>query len=232
MRPLFICSLPTGEFASYDRVHGTIVYYDNSWRTTKAINIEYNISPKRALYMGGSTTDRFFFSEKDRTLFTTYRNDTIWDITSKVATPAYIFNLKDKLLPDSKQVEYSNGDFKKLAANTANYQKLDMFPIDSKNLLLQRSWSNKKSSLYLHNKKDNAIIKYENTNIYDDLTGGIYLDPSISINNKIICITDAIEILKEIQKTNQKINTIQYTKFKAQIANLTEEDNPVIVILK
>ena len=112
-------------------------------------------------------------------------------------------------------------------ADVANYQKLDILPVNSFNILLQRPWNGKTSFLYLFNKKDKSIVKYGNASIYDDLTGNIELYPSFSIRNNLICIVNAEEILKKIENHP---NTEQFKKFKIQMKSLTEEDNPIIIM--
>lgn len=223
-----ICEMPNGEYAWYDWVNGNVVFFDHEWKVTDTLAVE-NVSKNRLDALNGSTDDQFFVRTNEQLFFKDYRNDTIWDISSKKKEPAIIFNLKEKLLPDHLQFEKfgANIPFNKMKP----YQRVNFVRTDSFHLVLQRSWSPNPylRTLFVHNRITNEIKQYKKPVIYDDITGHRNLKIFYYFNNTIISFIDYSDICKSFEEaTDPKVK-----EFWAQLlAKVNEYDNPTLVIIK
>ncbi len=224
---LYFSEMPNGGYAWYDFMHGNVVFFNNKWEITDTLSVERNVSKKRELWMQMSTDNQYLVKTNDQLLYKNYRNDTIWDISSKEKKPAIIFNLKEKLLPDKLQVEYTNNLFQEKAKP---YQRINIMQTDSFVFILQRGWVPSKQTLFfVYNRATKEIKQYKRPVIYDDIIGNIRLGIFFYFDNTIFSFVD----YNDIKNAFEKADSPKVKEFWAQqLTRVKEDDNGMLVIIK
>jgi len=224
---LYFSEMPNGSYAWYDLMHGNVVFFNNKWEITDTLSVERNVSKKREIRVQMNTDDQYLVKTNDQLLYKNYRNDTIWDISSKEKNPAIIFNLKEKLLPDKLQVEYTKNLFLEKAKP---YQRINIMQTDSFVFILQRSWVPSKPSLFfVYNRATKEIKQYKRPVIYDDITGNINLGIFFYFDNTIFSFVNFNDMKNAYEKaTEPKVKEF----WKKQLKGAKEDNNEMLVIIK
>lgn len=223
---------PNNSIAWYNFPGGKLVFFDAKLQKADTITVDYNVAKERSMYLWWDDFDTYFQEGDHRLLFSNYMSDTIWDVSNGKKEIGYILNLGSQLLPENYRVEYCKGDFDRFEKNAAPYQKINLFETSSFLFMLQKGWvDNKINSLYLQDRSDNTIQKFESATIFDDLVIKEELTPDFTTNNCIVATispTHLIEELKKVQKTGEGACSPLWLK---QMANVKENDNPILVIM-
>lgn len=216
-------------------ISGKLIFFDRKLKGIDTITIAHNVSDKRASYSWWDDFDTFFQKSEHRLLFTNYMSDTIWDISNGRKDISYIMNLGDQLLPEKDRVEYCQGDFDRFKKNAASSQKINLFETPSFLFLFQKGWTdNDIQSTYLHDITANTIRKFETPYIFDDLVSKQNLVPNYTSNNCIIATLNPVKFIDELKKVNKPNKTGMESPsplWLKQMAKITENDNPILVIM-
>ena len=138
----------------------------------------------------------YFFRINNKVLFTTYFNDTIWDITTMTKNPAIIFSLENKLMDYDKFVNLNNKNHDRAMQESEKMYKLDIVESDSLIVAYMANYQNMDTKIYSYNKVNKTILNYGRARIYDDLHGSHWLSLYAIQNNKIICFEDYNDLKK------------------------------------
>lgn len=225
-----LCKIPDSGYAWYDWMNGNIVYFDDNWKITDTLSVERNVSSRRQLRPSSASDDQYLIKSNGRVLFKDYKNDTIYEISSREKTPAIIFNLKEKLLPDNLQVE--NFDVGNVPDERIKpFQRINILETDSFVFVLQRSWidTSQKPLFFVHNRSTKKTVQYTKPVIYDDIHGGMELPLFFYFDNTIISMVDYTDISGAYE-----LATIPKEKqfWKQLLTNINENSNPILVIIK
>lgn len=236
--PSFIKTDSDGLIALYYAYTGEVYYYNHNFEIIDTLTVENDVSPDRANWQRFSPWDLFFQTSKDKLLFTNYLSDTIWDISQKNKTIAYILNLGDKLLPWEKQVEYFKGDFTKYEKVAEPYRKINLKEYPDYLFIYETDWSKGiLHTVYIHCFKDNSTKSFNSEYIYDDIVGNIKLPLwrySLSTDGEFILGAHALDFLESVSELNEQegINTEAQKSWKKKMSNVKEGDNPILLIIK
>jgi hypothetical protein len=223
----FTC-LPNGMLASYDHNNGNILFFDVKGEIKNTLQIESNVHESREYGAFIIPNDNYFFRINERVLFTTYTNDTIWDITSMAKQPAIIFNLNDKLLNYDDQLKLGFNNPEKYMNEFEKHYKLDLVQSDSLIFVYTANYHNSDAKLYSYNKMRGKIQNFGKNRIYDDLHGSQSLTLYAIQNNKIICFEDYSDLRKKYDNASTKEEKIFWGELHAKVK---ESDNPCLVII-
>lgn len=103
-------------------------------------------------------------------LLNNYITDTIYHVTPEGKKPAFIFDLKDRLLPKHYQVEYCEGDFKRYFKKAAPYEHVNLVHHKNRVIIFQKKWSDDyQHSIFVHQIRENKTNGYKGPFVYDDL---------------------------------------------------------------
>jgi len=222
-----LCELPNGGYAWYDKTNGNVVYFNEKWKIIDTLSVENNVSKKREFRSQSSTDDQYLIKNNNQLLFKDYKNDTIWDISSKEKKPAIIINTKEKLLPDHLQVEYTHELFMEKAKN---YYRLNFMQTDSSVFIIQRNWAGfSKLSFFVYNMVNKETKQYRKPVIYDDISGNTELPLFFYFDNTVFSFVDYFDIKDEYEKaTSPKVKEF----WAKQLKGAKEDDNSTMVIIK
>jgi len=140
--PVYFNNTVDQKLACYFREEGKVLVYNKSFYTPDTIVVEYGVTKGRYRYMFG---DPGFMTHFQKTpsalLFNSYMSDTIWNITGNKKEPAFILDMKDKLLPYDKQFEFCKGDFDGWDKMAKAYQLVHLIPFSSWMFVFQKHWT-------------------------------------------------------------------------------------------
>ena len=220
-------STPDGKIVCYDRVDGSLLFYNRSTLTVDTVKVEYNESPQRAYANVNDPTMIHLQRGASNLFFTNYITDTVWTVTCKEKHPTYIFNLGNKLLPKEWQVEYHINNFNNWGRKVKSYNKVQVFPVGSKVFIYQNAWmSPTYSAIYIYDKKKDAVSKFETYNFYDDMIGMVGTYPIMSSQSMILGVTDYDEVKTSIKNNNPSSGWLK------QMKDIDENGPPILVIYK
>jgi len=171
--PVYFNNTVDQKLACYFREEGKVLVYNKSFYSPDTIVVEYGVTNGRYRYMFG---DLNFMTHFQKTpsglLFNSYRSDTIWNITGNKKEPAFILDMKDKLLPYDTQFEFCKGDFDGWDKIAKAYQVVHFIPFSSWMFVFQKHWTDTEhDAIYLNNTKTGEIKKFNTSFIYDDIVG-------------------------------------------------------------
>ena len=222
-------SLGDKGFAWYDRHKGNIVYFDKMWHITDTLQIEYNVSPKRYKWIMGVPDKYHFYSESDLLLFNNYRNDTIWEVTGKKRKPAIIFDLKERIMPESYTIWSMDGNEKKYRENWVKYDRVHPVMGDSLVVVINYSYSYEKQLLHVYNKNRKQTQCFETDHIIDDVHGGFEICAYPVQSNKIINLLSYEDIKEEYDGAESEEGKTFLKGLLDKVKNIN--GNPVMVII-
>jgi hypothetical protein len=223
---------PNGKFILYSRDDGTVNALNNNFQIIESEIIEYNVSKERLKYSQYDPVYlTYFYKGKDRLLFTNYLNDTIWNVSAGRKTPEVILSPQSILLPWTKQIEYSNGDFEKFEKQSEPYQMINVMETPSYLFLFQKGWQEQKlNSIYIHDLKTNQTHKFETAYIFDDMVARQNLSPMYFTEDYIISTISPMKLLEDLKNANVDKNV--NAEWLEKMRNIKEDDNPVLVLVK
>ncbi len=235
--PGFFTLTPDGAIALYSEYDGKVYFYGPAFNLKETLVVENSVFSDRSKFTIFDPADLFFQISKDKLLFSNYKSDTIWDLSGAKKKIAYILDLKDKLLPRDKQVEYFKRDFKYFQKAAEPYQKVNLKEISDYLFILQKSWgTGKLNTIYVHNLVKNTTDAFNSDYIYDDLIGNIKLQarPSFSTEDAFITAIKATELIESLEGLNNKdpINDAKHLSWRVRMSKVKYDDNPILVIIR
>jgi len=225
-----------GQVVWYSQKKGELTFYDHTMKPSIMIRPgNLDILPDR--YSIYDTFDTYFQVSGNKLLFSNYFSDTVWNVSDGEQKAAYVFNLKDKLLPhEALSKSYHDHDFDKFTKQAANYQKVNLFEGKNKLFIFQKTWAgNDLNAIYTHTFDTGITQRYTAPYIYDDMLSGMEL--RIKSENQcsekfLISLVSPLKLVEELEKTDTEDKPEAYDSWKKQMRKVKYDDNPVIAIIK
>ncbi|GET35102.1 hypothetical protein PbJCM13498_39650 [Prolixibacter bellariivorans] len=229
---------PDGEFVSYaDLARGKLDVLDKNLSKINQLIINHNapVSTPPTIYRNMYDYSLQNGSER-RLLFTDYMSDTIWDISKGRKKVGYVLNMGDKILPEKYRFERFGFDHKAWMKAAAPYQKIKMVETPDYLFLFQKGWTTEKilNTIYIYNRADNTIKRYDTPYIYDDLVGKRNLNVLYSSHDCLMAVVNPFELKPELEKEQVEGQTGKDAPSPAwlkQMSKVKEDDNPILVII-
>lgn len=224
---------PDNNIVCYNKTKGQLLFFDHKLHITDTLTIDYNLSDKREFYAYFDSFETYFQKSGHRLLFTNYMSDTIWEVSKRKKEIGYLTNLGDQLLPANYQIEYFNGDFERYKKTAAPYQKVKLIETPSYIFIFQKGWiDNNVNSAYFHDVATNTTGKLDSPTIFDDLVGKHTLDQKFFTNDCLVSTLNPVTLIKELKQADQQKTTNAPSPLLVkQLANVKENDNPILVIM-
>lgn len=226
------------KLASYIREEGKVLVYNTNYNQPDTIIVEYGVTKGRYLY---SHTDKYFMPYFQKTatglLFNSYLSDTVWNIEKKRKEPAYILNLKDRLLPYEKQIEFCNGDIKGWQKQVGSYNSLHIIPCFSYSFIFQKSYAgnqyNRFNAIYIKNNNTGEIKRYNTWFIYDDIVGKTKINVIFPVfSNEYLVALGSWRNVRKMEKSQERYKDTPSLAWIKQMKTIDEEANPILVLIK
>ena len=227
---------PNGHVVWYNQKKEELTFYDHTMKPDNVIRPgNLDILPDRnSIY---DTFDTYFQVSGNKLLFSNYFNDTVWNVSNGEKKAAYVFNLKDKLLPHEVLIKsYHDQDVDKFTKQAANYQKVNLFEGKNKLFIFQKTWAgNDLNAIYTHTFDTGITQRYTAPYIYDDMLSSMEL--RIKSENQcsekfLISLVSPLKLVEELEKTDTEDKPEAYDSWKKQMRKVKYDDNPVIAIIK
>lgn len=235
-QPVYFGNTADQRLACYVQYKGNILVYNNDFSTPDTIIVEYGVTTGRYKY---TVADPSFMTYIQKTpsglLFNNYMSDTIWNITSEKKEPAFILNMKDKLLPRDQHIEFCNGDFKRWERTAKSCQQVHLLVYPSYMFIFQKYWLTPNySAIYISNTKTGEIKKFNSPYIYDDIVSKQKLSFVIFSNSEdyLVAGIEPYDLLKDLRQNEKNVKETPSSKWLSQIKNISENDNLILVFMK
>jgi hypothetical protein len=221
------------------------VYNKNLRKPPDTITVEYGVTIGRYRYIEGLRAG-IDYLQKTPTglLFNSFLSDTIWYITSNKKEPAFILDMKDKLLPYDRQIEFSNGDFERFQKMASLYSLVHLIPFTSVTFIFQLHHTIKADdsgydAFYLNNTKTGKIKKFNTSYIYDDIVSKqrlsndrlTYFYPIYSADY-LVTSKKPLNVLKYLDQNKENSKEVPSLLWLNQMKTIKEDDNPILVKIK
>lgn len=236
-QPAYISSTVDDKLAYYDYLQGKIYVFNNNLSTPDTILVEYGVTIGRYYYgIGGS---RYFGPHLQKShsylLFSNYITDTIWNISGNKKEPIFILDMKEKLLPYDKQVEFCKGDLQGWGEMTKSYYFMHLVPFSSFMFIFQTHYLDPlPNAIYLINNRTAEIKRFNTSHIYDDIVGKQNLDviPAFRSMDYLIAFSNSDKKLKELEQNKENKKEVPSPLWLNQMKMVNEGDNEVLAIIK
>ena len=176
----------------------------------------------------------FFYRYNNNVYYKHLWNDTIFKIVDMKLQPEWIFEMNKSL--QNLLILRLKDDTDELGKESANYHLIHPIFETDRYLLFNTGYQRQKHA-FLFDKQRRDLIKLEKENFINDIDGGLnFWMTATNHNQDLICIYQASFLKEEIKKSdfneqNAK-NPSGYKKLRTLVAQLDEEDNPIVVIAK
>ena len=213
---------------------GKVLVYNKNFNSPDTIIVEHGVTKGRNYYTCGGTFMTYFQKSTTGLLFNSYLSDTIWNINKHKKEPAFIFDLKNKLLPYDKRVEFCKGDFNKWSEVVKPFYQVHTIPFQSLMFIFQTHWyASKFDAIYINNVKSGEIKRYNTSYIDDDIVGKQKLSGVYFINSPDYLVSDIDpmdiqEYLSQNKNNKDKVSQAWVTQMK----KIKVEANPILVLMK
>ena len=229
---------PDGEFVSYaDLARGKLDVLDRNLSKINQLIINYNAPASTPPTMYSNMYDYSLQNGSERRLlFTDYMSDTIWNISKGRKEVGYILNMGDKILPERYRFERFGFDHQAWVKAAAPYQKIKMVETPDYLFLFQKGWTTEKilNTIYIYNRADKTIKRYDTPYMYDDLVGKRNLNVLYSSHDCLMAVVNPFELKEELKKEQAESQTGKDAPVPAwlkQMSKVKEDDNPILVII-
>ncbi|MCL3782225.1 6-bladed beta-propeller [Prolixibacteraceae bacterium JC049] len=214
----------------YDRGDGYVAFFNEKMEEQAKFRYE---DASRHVYSISTSFLSYMPSSDSLILLNNYINDTIFHVTPAGKKPAFIFDMKEKLLPKMSQVEYCKGDFKRFFKTAAPYQMVNL--VHNKNwvLVFQKQWSDDiHQATFVHNIKANKTESYVGPFIKDDITSGqtLTIQSQMCSSQYLVSYIPAVDVLEMCEQENQ--NSPMQKAWVKQMKNIDPESNGVLALIK
>lgn len=223
----------SGIISFYNRYNGIVYFHNVKGKLIDSTVVERNVSFNRRIWsLGDSYFKNYMQKTSSGLILSNYVNDTIWSLSNNKKHPAFILDMKGKLLPWKYQIEYYPNDYEEWKKVSAPYHKVKLWHINQYIFIMQKGWwARELNTMYYHNIKTNVTHAFNTGYFYDDLKINEKILPSWNSSNTIICEMQAFKIYNKFKSLTQ------YAKYPSKkwvnrIKSVKENDNPVIVLIK
>jgi hypothetical protein len=241
-QPVYFSTTVDQKLVCYVHQEGKIYVYNKNLNTPPhTIAVEYGVTEGRYRYVQ-MTLPGYNYLQKTPSglLFNSFLSDTIWNITGDKKEPAFILDMKDKLLPYDKQIEFSNGDFQGWGNMAKSYQFVHLIAFPSLMFVFQLHWNTEKyDAIYLNNTKTGEIKKFNTSYIYDDMVSKQKLSNerltyfyTIYSADYLVTSKKTLDVLKYLDQNKENIKEIPSLAWLNQMKTIKEDDNPILVLIK
>jgi len=247
-QPVYFSTTADHKLACYVHPDGKIYVYNKYFSAAPdTIIVEYGVTIGRRKYIEGLRPGYSYLQKTPSgLLFNSFLSDTIWNIADDKKEPAFILNLRDKLLPYDKQIEFSNGDFTNWHNMASHYSIIHLIPFSVFTFVFQLHHSVMSydpnpgyDAIYLCNNITGEFSKYNTSCIYDDIVSGqelsnerltyffpMYFDDYLVTVKKSQDVLDYLKLLKE---SNKEVPSLLWVN---QMKYVKEGDNPILIKIK
>ncbi|HUX55471.1 MAG TPA: 6-bladed beta-propeller [Bacteroidales bacterium] len=244
--PAYFSSTDDQKLACFVHGAGKIYVYNKTLHAPPdTITVEYGVTIGRYRYMV-YLSEGYNYLQKTQTglLFNSFLSDTVWNITGEKKEPAFILNMKDKLLPYDKQIEFSKGDFEWYQKMANPYSFVHLIPFPSMTFIFQFHHTINASdagyeAIYLNTTKTGEIKKFKTSYIYDDLVSKqklsnerlTYFYP-IYPEDYLVTTKKPLDVLKYLDQNKENSKEVPSLSWLNQMKTIKEDDNPILVKIK
>jgi hypothetical protein len=244
--PVYFSSTADQKLTCYDQGAGKIYVYNKTLHAPPdTITVEYGVTIDRYKYMVYLLSG-YNYLQKTQTglLFNSFLSDTVWNITGDKKEPAFILNMKDKLLPYDRQIEFSKGDFERYQKMANPYSFVHLIPFPSMTFIFQFHHTIYADdagyeAIYLNNTKTGEIKKFSTSYIYDDIVSKqklsnerhTYFYP-IYPEDYLVTTKKPLDVLKYLEQNKGNSKEVPSLSSLNQMKTIKEDDNPVLVLIK
>ena len=177
--------------------------------------------------MGGGA-DRYLFHYEDMVCYKEYYNDTLFVVTEKELEPRYIIDLGKYSIPIDCRMEACDGDWKRYATVASPYIQNSVIETDSLLFMPYKYWAGEKQRerhIMLYDKRAKECFSIPGGYIKNDFPGALPLRPATSLNrNTLVSVWEVEDLMKEAEKNPAVLD-------HPQLKKLTEDDNPVLMVV-
>jgi len=235
-QPVYFSTTADQKLACYEQHQGIVLVYNKDFYIPDTIVVDYGVTSGRYKYVYGDPyTMTYFQKTNSGLLFHNYLNDTVWNIQDKKKEAAFILDMKDKLLPFNKQVEFCDGDLKRWEKMAVSYNYVHLMPFSSWIIIFQKHWADGKyNAIYLNNTKTDEIKKYNTSYIYDDIVSRQKLSLVFSMYSAdyLVTLIEPSQILKDLNQNKENNKGTPSLLWLDQMKTIDENDNPILVLMK
>jgi hypothetical protein len=244
--PTYFSSMADQKLACFVHEAGKIYVYNKTLHAPPdTITVEYGVTIDRnkyTLYL----LSGYNYLQKTQTglLFNSFLSDTVWNITYEKKEPAFILNMKDKLLPYDRQIEFSKGDFERYQKMAKPYSFVHLIPFPSMTFIFQFHHTIYADdagyeAIYLNNTKTGEIKKFNTPYIYDDIVSKqklsnerlTYFYP-ICPDDYLVTSKKPLDVLKYLDQNKENSKGVPSLSWLNQMKTIKEDDNPILVKIK
>jgi hypothetical protein len=245
--PAYFSSTADQKLACYIHAEGEIYIYNKNLHTPPdSIVVEYGVTENRYRYVVMPRPGYFFFQKtSSNLLFNSFLSDTIWNITGNKKEPALILNLKDRLLPFERQIEFSNGDFERWDKMANPFVLVHIIPFPSLIFIFQLHHVAMSSSnpgydaIYLYSTKTGEIRRFSTSYIYDDIVSKqklsherlTYFYPIYS-EDYLVTSMKPLDVLRSLSQNERNGKEFPFLLWLDQMKSIKEDDNPLLIKIK
>jgi hypothetical protein len=233
-QPVFFSTTSDQKLACYDPPAGKVYVYNKGFQSPDTIVVEYGVTKGRYQWTHSETTQTYLQKSPSGLLFSDYMSDTVWNITGNTKEIAYILNLNNRL-PRDKHIEFSNGNFKEWDDMAKSYSFVQLFPLSSCMIIIQKAWgpSAGYEALYVNNIKTGVITRYNKPFYYDDIVSKQFLYSFFfPYSEDYLVAVGASGLIQVVVKTEIDPANPPSPAFITQMSTVNEVDNPVIALIK
>lgn len=244
--PVYFSTTADQKLACFVHAEGIVLVYNKGLHMSPdTITVEYGVTIDRYRYTVYLLSGYNYF-QKTQTglLFNSFLSDTVWNITGEKKEPAFILNMKDKLLPYDRQIEFSKGDFERFHKMANPYSFVHLIPFPSMSIIFQFHHTIYADDagyevIYLHNTKTGEIKKFSTSYIYDDIVSKqklsnerlTYFYP-ISPKDYLVTSKKPLDVLKYLDQNKENSKGVPSLLWLNQMKTITADDNPIIVKIR
>lgn len=241
-QPAYFSSTADQKLACYIHGDGKIFVYNKNFRSPPdTITVEYGVTDGRYRWIH-MLNSGYNYLQKTQSglLFNSFMSDTIWNIKANIKEPAFILNMKNKLLPYDKQIEFSNGDFESYHKMASPYSFVHLIPYPSLMFAFQLHYTIyddcRYEAIYFRDANTGQVRKFNTHYIFDDLISNQML-PNERLTffypmypkDYLVTSKKPLDLLKYLNKTNNKDPS---PLWRDQMKNIKEDDNPILIKIK
>lgn len=234
-QPVFFSRTDDGKFTWYQSQEGKIYIHNNDLNEADTIMVEYGVTVGRYKYVHLERFMTYFQKTSSGLLFNNYMNDTVWKIGNEKKEPAFILKMRDKLLPRDKQIEFSEGDFKRWEKMAKSYQMVQLMPFSTQMFIFQKHYYEEKySAIYIQNMATKKMIKSKTPYIFEDVQGQQKLSNFIftSSPDLLVAVIEPFELQEDLKTNKENIKEKASTLWFNQMKTVDKNNNPILVLIK
>ena len=176
----------------------------------------------------------FFYRYNNNVYYKPLFNDTIYKIVDMKLQPEWVFEM-NKSLQNLLELRLRD-DIDKLSQESVNYHFI--FPIfETNGYLFFNTKYQRQNHAFMFDKQRQHLVKLEQGNFINDIDGGLnFWMTTTNQNQDLICMYQAYLFKEEINNKELSEQSakkpLEFKKLRTLVAQMDEEDNPIIVIAK